>query len=443
MKSTAGLYKELIEALVPAIMEELLEGQEEATAFKLEHLIREVLQEIGKVLVPACLARLQGRYPAKSVPCDCGGRSDYVCQRKGVLISVFGRTEYRRAYYLCKRCHRGQYPLDRQLGLRPGQVSVALGELLGLLGVQTAFEEAARMAEKLLMVQVSENTVRHETQEYGQAQMEREEALKAESHDEQRLQERFRKRDAAPQRLYGSLDGVIIPVDKEWMELKVGCWYEVEENVGPLADKRKARKISYYCDIGSPDLLRPLMWATGYARQADQAQEIVFIADGAHWIWRLVSYHFPHAVQIVDWYHAVTYLKPIAHAVYGEGTPMADAWYEQISTLLWEGEVQQVIDNCRHWLEHPKAAEAASKAVSYYVNNAERMDYARLRAEGYLIGSGVVESACKQIGTQRLKVAGARWLSDGARKTAKARAAWLSHDWAPLTEDRTCLAQAA
>lgn len=443
MESTAGTCTELIAALVPTIMEKLLEGQGETTALKLEQLIREVLQEIGKALVTACLARLQGRYPATSVPCGCGGRSHYVCQRKGVLISVFGRTEYRRAYYLCQRCHRGQYPLDQQLGLRPGQVSVALGELLGLLGVQTAFEEAARLAEKLLMVQVSENTIRHETQEYGQAQIEREEALKEESHDEEKLQARFRQRDAAPQRLYGGLDGVIIPVDKEWMELKVGCWYEVEEKGGPLADARKATKISYYCDIGSPDLLRPLMWATGYARQADQAKEIVFIADGAHWIWRLVSYHFPHAVQIVDWYHAVAYLQPIAQAVYGEGTPMAEAWYEQTRTLLWEGEVQKVIDNCRHWLGHPKAAEAVSKAVSYYANNAERMDYARLRAEGYLIGSGVVESACKQIGTQRLKVAGARWLSDGARKTAKARAAWLSHDWTPLTEVRNRLAQAA
>ena len=185
------------------------------------------------------------------------------------------------------------------------------------------------------------------------------------------------------------------------------------------------------------------MWATGYSRQVDQAKEIVSIADGAHWIWHLVSYHFPHAVQIVDWYPAVAYLKPIAHAVYGEGTPMAEAWYEQPRTLLWEGEVQKVINNCRHLLKHPKAAEVASKAVSYYVNNAERMDYARLRAEGYLIGSGVVESACKQIGMQRLKVTGARWLFDGARKTAKARVAWLSHDWTPLTEDRTRLAQAA
>ena len=43
------------------------------------------------------------------------------------------------------------------------------------------------------------------------------------------------------------------------------------------------------------------------------------------------------------------------------------------------------------------------------------MDYARLRHAGYFIGSGTIESACKQIGTYRLKRAGARWSLSGAR----------------------------
>ena len=54
------------------------------------------------------------------------------------------------------------------------------------------------------------------------------------------------------------------------------------------------------------------------------------------------------------------------------------------------------------------------------------MDYARYRQKGYWIGSGTVESACKQIATARLKIAGARWTVSGAIATAKARAAWLS-----------------
>jgi hypothetical protein len=50
------------------------------------------------------------------------------------------------------------------------------------------------------------------------------------------------------------------------------------------------------------------------------------------------------------------------------------------------------------------------------------MDYAEYRKKGYWIGSGTVESACKQIATARLKIAGARWTIAGAIATAKARA---------------------
>ena len=57
------------------------------------------------------------------------------------------------------------------------------------------------------------------------------------------------------------------------------------------------------------------------------------------------------------------------------------------------------------------------------------MDYALYRRHGYLIGSGTVESGCKQIGTMRLKRSGARWTKQAAVTTAKARAAWLSDQW--------------
>ena len=58
------------------------------------------------------------------------------------------------------------------------------------------------------------------------------------------------------------------------------------------------------------------------------------------------------------------------------------------------------------------------------------------RNNGYQIGSGTIESACKQIVTQRLKVSGAIWELDNAVKTAKARSAWLNGDWQTLSSRR-------
>ena len=96
----------------------------------------------------------------------------------------------------------------------------------------------------------------------------------------------------------------------------------------------------------------------------------------------------------------------------------------------------QVIAACREFEAHPQAKRAAHKAISYFTNNEKRMEYARFREEGYVIGSGTVESGCKQIVTHRLKRSGARWLEEGACATGKARAAWLSGQWDSLSVKR-------
>jgi len=145
----------------------------------------------------------------------------------------------------------------------------------------------------------------------------------------------------------------------------------------------------------------------------------------------------------VDWYHAVEYIAPVAKAALGEGTPESQAWQDRVRTDLWEGHFERVLSSFEQLLDHPKAGEAARKARNYYINNRKRMRYAEFRSKGFRIGSGTVESGCKQIGTQRLKVAGARWGLQGARKTAKARAALLSNQWGSITARLGCLALAA
>jgi len=445
MDCKISLPNELVELIVAQAEEQLEES--ELSAVSIEESIREIAQQIGAILLGVMLGRLEGLYPEKAIPCTCGGHARYLFKREGVLLTVFGRVHYQRAYYVCPCCHKGQYPLDRRLGLRPGQVSVALGSLLALLGSEGAFEESARQAKRLLKVDVSENTIRHETQHYGEMQQQQEVAWQKESYDTEQLITRTRSVTDAPKRLYGSLDGVIVPAGGKWSELKIGCWYEASVKASSHPEQEppvyRAKKIDYYCTLGDVNDLKPLVWARGYQRKADRAQEVIFIADGAAWIWKLVQHHFPQAIQIVDWYHAVSYVKSIASALQTQDVEDVTRWLETTREHLWQGRVGDVITACQLHADVSGAKEAVHKAITYFQNNAERMDYARWRDEGYLIGSGVVESACKQIGTQRLKRAGARWSTKGAHLVAKARAAWLSHDWDDLTAFDLQLARAA
>jgi hypothetical protein len=56
-----------------------------------------------------------------------------------------------------------------------------------------------------------------------------------------------------------------------------------------------------------------------------------------------------------------------------------------------------------------------------------------------LIGNGIIESGCKQIVTQRLKLPGKQWNLDGAILIAKARTAWISGEWQKLVSARSLL----
>ena len=80
---------------------------------------------------------------------------------------------------------------------------------------------------------------------------------------------------------------------------------------------------------------------------------------------------------------------------------------------LWDGKVAEVLDELAQQQAH---GEGVQKALSYYTTHRTRMDYAAYRARGLQIGSGSVESACKQLVSARLKGAGMIWEAPGRRR---------------------------
>lgn len=409
----------------------------------MEGMMRELVKETARLGLQKAIERGEARYPSREVRCACEKVPVLVGKRWAVLWTVFGKVNYQRRYYHCPECHQGQSPLDQAYGITPGQATSGLASLLGVLGVEVAFEEASQLAERFLLFKVSDNTVRKQTEGYGHAQAQAEKEWIGQAEDEKILQVRERRLEKRPGRVYASLDGAHVPLQDEWRELKTLCWYEVEpihasspeshhgQRVGEQSHLQ-AKNMKYYCDIQEAEQFGRLVWATGLQNQVDAYAEIVFVCDGAAWIWRLVEKYFPQAVQIVDWYHASQYLTPIAEAVFGANTPAAQEWLTQTRTDLWEGRLQEVLRACRALPPHPQAHAWAEKASTYYTHNEKRMHYARFRQQGYLIGSGTIESACKQIASVRLKRSGARWTLAGVIATAKARAAWLSKTWNQL-----------
>jgi hypothetical protein len=418
---------------------------------EMERGMRELVKQVASLGVQKVIEQGEELYAARGVPCSCGGTAEFVSHRKAVVWTVFGKVGYRRRYYHCGQCHRGQSPLDQKFGIVPGQATRTLASLLGVLGVEVSFEEASELAERFLLFRVSDNTVRKQTEGYGQAQTQMEQEWKRTAEDVHGWEEPEPRVEKRPGRVYASMDGVHVPLHEEWRELKTPCWYEVEaihvsrpQNHHGSGERNhlearvgeqshlQAKNMKYYCDIQEAEAFGKLIWASGMRNQVDAYDETVFLGDGAAWIWNLAQKYFPNAVQIVDWYHASEYLSPIAEAAFGANTSPAHEWLTQARSELWDGRIQDVIQSCRSLLSHAPARPWIEKAITYYDHNEKRMDYARFRKLGYLIGSGTIESACKQIAAVRLKRSGARLTLPGVFATAKARAAWLSKTWDSL-----------
>ena len=419
-----------MQAIQQLLIEEFssqMKAEDEIHVDEIEQTLRTSLQEIGRAALGEMLSVTDENSFEGRTACQCGQQGERISRRNAKLLSVFGWVKYRRSYYRCRYCGWRWSPLDEQQQLRPGRATRPMAGLLGLAGITVSFEEAQRQIQEYLQVDVSVNTIRRETRLIGQRQAKREQVWTEQSQDLDYLQLRQRQTER-PKRVYGSIDGAFVPIEKEWKEAKLVSWYQAGQRYG--SSELCALDTHYYISLEDAASFGELVWATALQHQVDRAQEVVFVCDGATWIWKLVARNFPNAIQIVDWFHACQYLFPVAEALFHSQDQRKD-WVATMKALLWDGQVEKIIDECQALVK--TVGLPAQKLVTYYSNNQARMRYAHFRKQNYFIGSGTVESGCKQIVSMRLKRSGARWTKPGASATAKARAAWLNHDWQTVT----------
>jgi len=177
----------------------------------------------------------------------------------------------------------------------------------------------------------------------------------------------------------------------------------------------------------------------------------VVLGDGAHWIWEraraFLALPGVEVGEIVDIYHAYSYLWAVGNALYGAGSPRAAAWVEPLTDQLYlhgAAPVRAALAALTPTTE--EALHARTDAQTYVTRNVARMDYPRFVAPQLPIGSGAVESACTCLGEARLKQAGMRWGTPGSQAIASLRAVQRSGRWAAFWQthpDRQTVAPCA
>lgn len=229
-----------------------------------------------------------------------------------------------------------------------------------------------------------------------------------------------------------SLDGTTVNTREGWREVKVVSISEVRDRKEPARDGSLVDLVnhSYRAGIWEAKQFATEQWAEAARRGVERARRVTTVNDGAVWIWNLVSLCYPGALQVVDWWHVVDRLWKVANLVFGQGTEEGGGWVSARKDDLWAGRVPAVLEALgKLEVENDGAREQVRLLGEYLRTHAERMRYREFRETGVPVGSGTVESACKNVVGSRMKRGGMRWRVERAEAVLALRCALLSDRW--------------
>ena len=332
---------------------------------------------------------------------------------------------------IARPASRAFFPLDEQLRLFAKNWSEQVAKEAVFLSGLLPYAQVAEVLGRVGDVALSASTAWRLVQTWG-AQMkavEQRQEVKAYEIIEPKPQDPNRSKN----KMGVGLDGTMVHIREEgWKELKVGAVFEVgrrtekDPETQEMVALGSAKENSYVAHLGGPAPFGRRLWAEARQRQWMAAQDSQAIGDGAAWIWNLVSEHFYNSHQTVDWYHATEHLAAVAHTLYGEGNAKARRWYQNWQTNLYQGHVRRLVQALKRLAKtHPAQAAFLLQEAGYFKKHQKRMNYLEMRIDGFLIGSGMVESAAKQY-KARFCGPGMRWSRKGAERLLPIRTAILS-----------------
>jgi len=344
-----------------------------------------------------------------------------------------GPIRYRRAYYLCRPCGKGLFPFDREAGLTARDLTPALERVASLAGaVADSFEKGAELLHEMAGARLGESTVERTTEDAGRRLAA---AVAAGATFGPPVDWPWRKDYEGRRCAYVELDATGVrqqgegggPAEGRMAYVGMVCnpgpeWPWPDERPTPM----RARYLSglYPLEEFTPLLRRPA-GAVGM----DRADRWIGLSDGGAGLEDRLTENFPRVeVVILDFYHPAERLTGLARRLHPEDEAEAQEQARQWRGLLKAegGAVLAAVLSEWDWPRRAGLGDAVTELIGYLERHAHRMEYPEYLARGWCIGSGAVESACKTVVGQRLKLAGMRWGEEGAHAVCHLRALYRS-----------------
>lgn len=346
----------------------------------------------------------------------------------------------RRARFRCAATGVFEYPLDTALDLPPHEVTVSLARRGLRLATHLSF---ATLQEELRYqhdVRLSDTILDRLMQTAGGV-AERDRAALATTLAalpigvvrEEHVQEQAPV--ARPKRLYVSCDGVMYPTRYRqeengrkrliYQEMKCGM---VFWQAGTTWHKRVVSSRE------EADRFGLSLWELAVRCGMLQADEVIFISDGGTWCDTVARNHFHDATRILDWYHLSEHIWSAARVLYSDEAAQK-RWVSRCQSLLaeWSGiGLLRYLRRSRSARTNEKSSatvDALDALIGYLDPRRAITDYVEYREKGYVIGSGMMESTCKQLVGLRLKGSGRQWSETGALAMTALIAQRINYQW--------------
>lgn len=294
-------------------------------------------------------------------------------------------------------------------------------------GGEESFERAVERVREHYGIEVPKSAVRTHTEQHGAAMERAEESLRSDMGPEEGVPILITEMD-------GSMIPIVLPA--------------VDADGLGSSDRRKSRQLVWQearlCLARDPEKITPrygvclgnseqagAVWADCVIQAGAGAEtHLHCLGDGARWIVSQVQARLgPQATYLCDFYHVSDYLAAAGEKIVGS---TAKAWLHKQQARLKENQWEEVVEELRPYREPVTVAEeeAPVRACFRYLDERrDQLDYRGALAAGLPIGSGEIESGHRSVIQERLKLPGAWWREENARKMLALRVTRANNEW--------------
>ncbi|MDX9975726.1 MAG: hypothetical protein RBU21_22285 [FCB group bacterium] len=374
--------------------------------------------------------------------------------RNRSFMTPFGLLNLKRRCYQDKRDTTSYVPLDAAWGMEGQYLTPQVREAVLFACALVTPEETVQLLGKCALFKPDPSTIKREVVNTGKRIQAQRDAVDQQLRAEEPVPEESRA-------LVVSADGATVLMNEKGVHFgrcaerpggnesgqrptayrvaMVGSvsHYGAPEAPGESPKRLQTRYVAHMPERGCPTFKSLLEAELEHAERHAPAQaQRILLLDGARELWsyfdknpRYDTYH-----RCIDFWHTMEHLSVAAHALHGNGEA-AKRWYDKYSRILLESDdgAQRICRSIDYYEPKIKRTKTNQKHLeeqrTFFRRNGCRMPYATFRTNGWPIGSGPIEAACKTLVKTRMCRSGMRWTRSGGQHILNLRTYVKSNRW--------------